>query len=231
MTTAPRETTSDLRHRMREDILSGRLTPGERLKFETLRDTYGASMGSLRETLTQIASEGLVIAEANRGFNVAPVSVSDLLDITELRVDLECKALISSIQDGGDEWEARIIAAFHLMQKLEPSLRKGADPEPGLWTSRHREFHEALVSACASPWVLRFRQMLFDQARRYRSLSMKHSNTPGRIEQHKALMDAVLSRDTEKACTIAESHIRDTAKNILQSMSSFQEETIKQTRA
>lgn len=230
MSTAPREIASDLRDRMREDILSGRLVPGERLKFETLRDTYGASMGSLRETLTQLAGEGLVVAETNRGFCVAPVSVSDLLDITELRVDLECKALISAMQDGGDEWEARIIAAFHLMQKLEPSLRKGAGHEPDLWTARHREFHEALVSACNSAWVLRFRQTLFDQARRYRSLSMKHSSTPGRMEQHQALMEAVLSRNTEKACAIAESHIRDTAKNILQSMPGYQPEPVKAPR-
>lgn len=209
----------DVRERLREDILTCTLAPGQRLKFDPLRGCYDASVGTLREALSQLVSEGLVVAEANRGFNVAPVSVADLLDITELRIDLECKAMTASIQDGDDEWEARVLAAFHLLQKLEGDMQR--DREQPLWAARHQRFHEALVSACASPWLLRFRQMLFDQARRYRGLSMKHSANPGRMDQHRQLMEAALRRDVAAACALAEAHIRDTAKTILDSLPGY----------
>jgi GntR family carbon starvation induced transcriptional regulator len=211
----------DAKERLREDILTCQLQPGQWLKIEELRARYDVSVGTLREALTQLASEGLVLAEANRGFAVAPVSVADLLDITELRIDLECKALAASIQEGDDEWEARILSAFHLLQKLDAELQGDHDGEPKLWAERHRRFHEALVSACPSQWVLRFRQTLFDQARRYRGLSMKHSATPGRMDQHRRLMEAALARDQATVCALAETHIRDTAKTILDSLPGY----------
>lgn len=211
----------DLRERLREDILAGTLAPGLRLKFDALRSRYEASVGTLREALSQLVSEGLVLVEVNRGFTVAPVSVADLLDITELRVDLECKALTAAMQEGDDEWEARVLASFHLLQKLEGPMQKDPAAERAKWSERHRRFHDALVSACPSTWLLRFRQTLFDQARRYRALSMKHSSTPGRMEQHRQLMEAVVRRDVAAACALAEAHIRDTAKNILDSLPGY----------
>ena len=211
----------DVRETMREDILGCALKPGQRLKIEDLRKRYDASVGTLREALVQLVSEGLVQAEANRGFAVAPVSVADLLDITELRVDLECKALGAAMQEGDDEWEARIIGAFHVMRKMEPSLRGPALADAQRmreWAERHKRFHDAMVSACPSAWVLRFRQTLFDQARRYRALSMQHSSVPGRLDQHQALMDAVIARDSARAFELAEAHIRDTTRNVLEQL-------------
>lgn len=220
--TPPAKPSVDVREGLREDILSCRLMPGTRLKFGDLQTRYGASIATLREALTELAADGLVHAETNRGFTVAPVSIADLLDITELRVDLEIKALTSSIQRGGDDWETAVLGAFHLLQKMENDVRRARDAEMTVWADRHRRFHDALVSACASPWVLRFRKTLYNQARRYRALSMKHSATPGRIDQHRQLMEATLSRNVEAACSLAEAHIRDTAKNILESMPGFQ---------
>lgn len=213
---------ADLCGRVREDILSCRLQPGQRLKIEELRLTYEVSTGTMREALSQLSSEGIVSAEPNRGFAVMPVSVFDLLDITEMRVDLECKALTAAIEAGDDEWEAEIIAAYHLLQKLEPELRVRKHSEWREWSERHRRFHDALVAACPSPWLLRFRRTLFDQARRYRGLSMKQSGTPGRLVQHRKIMDAALARDVPAACALVEAHIRDTSKNILESLKAGQ---------
>ena len=65
---------SDIAHRMRSEIVTCRLKPGEVLKFDTLRLAYGASFTTLREALTCLAAEGLVVAEEQRGFKVAPVT-------------------------------------------------------------------------------------------------------------------------------------------------------------
>ena len=88
----------DVLRQIRDDIVSGVFEPNDRLKFEDLRDRYRASIGTLREALLHLFSEGFVRSESNRGFTVAPVSAADLMDITELRVQFEKQALEDSIQ-------------------------------------------------------------------------------------------------------------------------------------
>jgi DNA-binding GntR family transcriptional regulator len=62
--------------------------------------------------------------------------------------------------------------------------------------------------------LLRFRQVLFVQSQRYRALSMMQSLRPGRVDDHRALMDLVLSRDVPRATAALEEHIRHTAENV-----------------
>ena len=207
-------TAVDLRAMLRKDIVSCELAPGQRLKFEELRTRYDAGIGSLREALMQLVADGLVVAESNRGFCVAPVTIADLEDITELRVDIERKALTQSIQRGGDSWEAGIVAALHMLAKLEPEVSQTRSRNREVWEERHHCFHDALVAACPSPWLLRFRQVLFVQSQRYRALSMLQSQKPGRVDDHRTLVELTLARDVPRATAAMESHIRRTAENV-----------------
>ncbi|MGO7668283.1 GntR family transcriptional regulator, partial [Rhizobium ruizarguesonis] len=61
---------------MRADIIFGRLAPGQKLKLESLKEYYETSISTLREVLNRLSSEGLVVAEGQKGFEVSPVSVS-----------------------------------------------------------------------------------------------------------------------------------------------------------
>jgi GntR family carbon starvation induced transcriptional regulator len=206
---------------MREDIVHCVLQPGERMRFEYLRKRYTSSIGTLREALSVLVGDGLVNLEGGRGFSVAPVSREDLLDIVEMRVDLETRALRESIRDGDDAWEGRVLTAFHLLSKVEQSTAlRPKLPQP-VWNSRHRDFHEALVSACRSPRVMQFRRMLFDQAHRYRRLNMAFRQAPKQVGEHKLLMQATLERDAKSACLHMESHIRSTARNIIACVPGF----------
>jgi DNA-binding GntR family transcriptional regulator len=58
-----------------------------------LRQRYDTSVGTLREALSHLVSEGLARTEAGRGFSVAPISLADFLDLSELRVYLETRTL------------------------------------------------------------------------------------------------------------------------------------------
>ena len=204
----------DILRSIREDIVSGLFKPNERLKFDDLRDRYGASMGTLRESLLHLLSEGFVRCEANRGFTVAPVSVADLMDITRLRIQFERQALEEAIRHGDDHWEAEIVTALHLLQKLiAESETPTRTPE---WPARHRRFHQALVAACRSPWLLHFRATLFDQAERYRSLGRLYRRSPRDVgAEHQALGDAVLARSVARACDLGEKHILSTVENVV----------------
>ena len=77
---------------LRDDIIEGRLAPGEKLRVEHLRRHYAVGAGTLREAITRLVSDALVEAEGQRGFRVAPVALDDLEDLTRLRLHIEIEA-------------------------------------------------------------------------------------------------------------------------------------------
>lgn len=225
-TTAPQDIAGqdtasfEVYRQLRSDIINCVLMPDERLRFEALRSRYGVGISTLREALSHLVSDGLVQTEAGRGFRVAPVSVEDLMDITEWRVEFEVRAITQSIQFGDDAWEAEVVTSFHLFSLLEMPARQAPAELLREWGERHRRFHDSLVSACRSPWLLHFRSVLFDQARRYQVLSM--SSREARVvrkDEHPLLMKAVLERNVERSAQLVEQHIRRTTDFVLREMS------------
>jgi GntR family transcriptional regulator, carbon starvation induced regulator len=216
-TTAPQDVsgedaaTFDVLRRMREDILCCALKPDQRLRFGELRQRYGTSVGTLREALSHLVSEGLARTEAGRGFSVAPVSLADFLDLSELRIYLETRTLADAIRHGTDAWEAEIVSSYFLLSKLAPPRQDDPAGVKREWGKRHKRFHDSLVATCTSPWSLHFRSELFDQARRYHWLTMIHARSRRRNE-HLELRDAVLARDVDLACRLIEKHIRTTVQ-------------------
>src|SRR5882757_5443227 len=126
--------------KLRWDILGGAFEPDSKLRFALLQERYGVGIGTIREGLSHLVSEGLVQVEAGRGYRVAPVSRPDLLDISELRVDFEKKALADAIANGDDDWEVRIVAAFHLLDKLEAIPIAERLRDVSRWSIVHRDF-------------------------------------------------------------------------------------------
>ena len=207
---------ADIAHRMREEIITCRLRPGEALKFEGLRSSFGASFTTLREALTALVADGLVVAESQRGFHVAPTTVADLVDITNSRVLVEVEALRKAVALGGDDWEIAAMSTLHRLGKIEERLA-GSPAEDPQWRMAHSQFHHALVSACASPTLLNIRAALFDRSERYRSLSAAfRPRSRDKFGEHKAIMLAAIGRNTNLAMELIEKHIRDTAENVLQ---------------
>ncbi|TAK98321.1 MAG: FCD domain-containing protein [Rhodospirillaceae bacterium] len=212
---------ADVLYRLRNDIVSCVLKPGDRLRFEALRDIYGVSFSTLREALARLSSERLVVAEGHRGFIVAPITRADLLDLTEARILVERECLARSIQNGDSAWEAEILSSFHRLDRLEMRMTDnfGVSPE---WDLRHHEFHDSLVARAGSPILDEIRQSLFERARRYRRLSSITRKTPrAKSNEHRTLMEAVLASDIPRAQNLMEQHIRTTANNLLASVSDF----------
>jgi len=201
--------TFDVLRKMREDILCCVLKPDQKLGFGELRRRYDASVGTLREALSHLVSEGLARTATGRGFRVAPISLDDFLDLSELRVYLETKTLADAIRNGTDGWEAEIVSSYFLLSKLSRPQPDDPVSVKQEWAKRHKRFHAALVATCRSPWSLHFRSELFDQARRYHWLTMIHASSR-RKNEHLAIRDAVLARDVELACSLTEQHIRAT---------------------
>jgi GntR family carbon starvation induced transcriptional regulator len=109
-------------HRIRSDIIFGVLTPSGRLKLDSMKEDYGVSVSTLREILNRLASEGFVVAEGQRGFEVAPVSIQNLRELAQLRILLEHHAMTESFRAGDMEWEGRSRTSQALRQRIPSSL-------------------------------------------------------------------------------------------------------------
>ena len=111
---------------LRSDIVNGSLKPGARLRFIELQARYGIGTSPIREALSRLAADRLVIQEVNRGFSVPPLSLEDFADITELRLTLERGAIRASIARGDEAWEEELVLAHHRLRRLG---RPESDPE------------------------------------------------------------------------------------------------------
>lgn len=192
------------------DIINGKHAPGDKLRLEKLGALYAVSVGTVREALSLLVSDGLVVPEAQRGFRVAPMSVEDFHDLARMRVMLECSALRDSMREGNDDWEGRVVDAFHRLSLAEQRLQSDRDGEFNNWEDRNRLFHEALVSGCVSKWTLRFREILYRHGERYRRLTVFSRADPGRFShaEHEEIFRLVLARDVDAAVAALAAHIQ-----------------------
>jgi len=192
--------------RIKRDIIFGRLAPGAKLKLDQLKTRYEASVPTLREMLNRLASEGFVAAAEQRGFFVTPVSEDDLIEIANLRILLETSALKTSIENGDADWEGELVAAHHKLHLMERRVLEG-DTEIETWKRYDWEFHQALIKACNSRNLLTLHAIIFDKYLRYQMLVMTNRGEEA-VGEHKAMFEAALARDIDRAQNALEQHIR-----------------------
>lgn len=194
--------------KIKHDIIFGVLTPGSKLKLDSLKDRYSASLSTLRETLNRLSSEGFVESPEQRGFFVKPVSREDLIEVAELRVLLECHAIEKSVVNGDTNWEGNLVAAHHKLHLLEKRMLSGDYSERELWKRYDWEFHLALIEACNSMNLLTLHSILYDKYLRYQMLMLSYRGESA-VEEHRAIFNAALERDAESAKRYLEDHIRN----------------------
>jgi DNA-binding GntR family transcriptional regulator len=200
--------------RIRTDILFGRLLPGQKLKLDRMRETYGASISTLREMLNRLSSEGLITAEGLRGFEVTPISAVDLQEVAAMRLLLEGHALRASFENGDLEWEGRVVAGHHKLSLLEKRMAAGDRSQTELWKRYDREFHRALISACDSNALLETHASIYDKYLRYQIVAVVFRGEIA-AREHRELADAALKRDWLTAQAILVRHVEDCVADTL----------------
>ena len=191
---------------IKRDIIFGDLAPASKLKLETLRKNYNASMSTLRETLNRLASEGFVDALDQRGFFVTPVSKEDLMEVANLRVLLECHALKLSINNGDTDWEGNLVSAHHKLSSMEQKMLSGDDSQKEDWKRYDWEFHLALIEACGSRNLISLHSVLYDKYLRYQMFMLTHRGQEA-ADEHKKMLEAALDRNVEAATKTLTVHI------------------------
>ena len=207
----PRTLTSAVLERLRADILSTKLVPGQKLHIAGLAKQFSVSLAAVREALSRLVADGLVQASDQRGFRVSPVSSADLEDVTYTRIDIEGLALRRSIARGDQAWLSSVEKTFAALCAVPQ--RDPDDPmkHNEVWIVRHRVFHRALVDACGSQWLLGFRDVLNEQSERYRRLSIRETGqSRDALAEHAAIVQAVLRRDADAAVAALTNHFLTT---------------------
>lgn len=206
--------TAEVYGALREELLNGVHRPGTKLTIDNLTERFLVSAGAVREALARLTSDRLVVALPQRGFVVAMVSSKDLLDLTEVRIDIERKCLVSSIANGSVDWEARLVASWHRLSKIGATPEGRTHPD---WARLHGQFHDDLVSACDNAWWLRLRSELYIQAERYRRMALPRAQAMRDVEaEHRTIIDYTLARDADRAAAALAEHLQRTTRSLLE---------------
>lgn len=192
---------------LHKELLSGRMTPGEKLRLLELSAQFEVSQSVTREALIRLAEQGLVVANPQRGFRVRDLSIQDIEALTEARVQIELVALELAIERGDIHWETSVVAGHHLLEKTPVVSDDGRFNEE--WTQRHRAFHRALLSGCGNPHLDAVAGELRDCAELYRRWYWALTDENDRVfaTEHRLLMELALAREINSAQSLLRTHI------------------------
>lgn len=189
---------------LRERIFRGELAGGLPLRQEQIAEEFGVSRIPVREALSRLEAEGLVVRSHNRGCAVAQLSFDDLLESVEIRKAIECAALRLAVP----KMKPRDIArAEEVLARYVRATR------PDEWTELNLEFHLTLYRPCGMPRMLRMIEELVRGTDRY--LRVYISSVAGRdvpIEEHRGILRAAKEGDARRAVRLLEAHIERTRR-------------------
>lgn len=191
-----------VRDRLREDILAGRLEPGTELSEVALARDFGISRGPLREALGRLASEGLVTVTPRRGAVVTQLSRQEFIDAYQVREALETLAVRLAVPLISDAEVA------HLRELCELMARAARENQVRLFFDTNNSFHEALVRGSRNQKLHEVHRMLVGQMVPYlpRSLELR-GNLQQSVAEHEAILAAIEARDADRAAELLAEHI------------------------
>jgi DNA-binding GntR family transcriptional regulator len=188
---------------IRDAIVRGEFVPQQRLVEVDLSERFEASRGTVRLALLELANEGLVEREQHRGARVREVSLAEAIEITEVRLVLEglCAAKAAERIDSAQRRELREIGRAMAKAVTGGDVVRYSDLNHVL----HRRIREVGGQAAASMVLERLRAQ---SVRHQFRLAMQPGRPAASLPEHKAIIEAVCSRDPEAAERAMRSHLR-----------------------
>lgn len=191
--------------RVREQILTGDLAPGQSIDQEALAERLGLSTTPVREALRRLASERLVVIRAHRDTVVAPVSLDMLEDVYTVRLELDPLAAALAAANATERHRAVIAELRH--------ATPDGDPANHLRLNRH--LHRSIYSACGNSVLVHLLDRLWDASDRYRLILVMDAVVSRSADiEHDEIAQAVLDRRPERASRLMRQHVADSLDGI-----------------
>ncbi|MCV6824829.1 MULTISPECIES: GntR family transcriptional regulator [Halocynthiibacter] len=190
---------------LRQLLLTGGLAPGEKLKIDRLRDVLDMGASPIREALSLLVSDQLVVRHEQRGFQAAEISRENFDEILNLRSTLESKALRQSMEQTTPEWVEELVLIHHRMSRMRAVGTEEFEFE-------HKNFHMGLIGNCNSPLMMRICNQLYDLNIRYRYIAARSDSYKGRNvdAEHQQILDSVIAENTDEAVRLLLLHYEKT---------------------
>jgi DNA-binding GntR family transcriptional regulator len=210
----------DLAYRaLRDAILSGEFVPNSRLNQDDLAKRLGVSRAPIRDALNRLEAEGLVRTLGRTGgVVVAETSEQEMADIYELRAIVDCATVRLACERVGEELLARLRGV------VEETEQATEAKDLQRIVQAHAAFHEVLYTASGNAELIRVARNLWDRSYRFRVMALSNEENARRgLEQHRAILAALETRDAERAVAMAEEHDRSSIRHLRSRMASAEE--------
>ncbi|WP_150910657.1 GntR family transcriptional regulator [Marinobacter halotolerans] len=197
-----RSNTQRLKDSLEDDIINGRLSPGERLDPEELAERFQVSRTPIREAIHQLTASGLVTVVPKKGTFVAKVGVEQLIEMFEVMAELEgmCGRL----------------AARRITQKeldgLSESLHRceqvASTGDPDEYYYENEDFHQRIYRASHNGYLVREANQLKQRLKPYRRLQLQVRNrVSNSLNEHRAIHAAIKAGDAAAAEDAMRQHV------------------------
>lgn len=198
---------------LREAILKGDLTPGERLMEKQLAEKMGVSRTPIREAIRKLELEGLVVMVPRKGAQVAEITEKDVKDVLEVRAALDELAVKLACYKITDE---DIEALKEAMKDFDEARETG---DVDRLVEVDIRFHDIIHKCTDNEKLEHIVNNLREQMFRYRLAYLRDERYHEVItDEHREIAEALVNKDVEKACSIATQHIRNQEQAVIQMM-------------
>ncbi|MGY3691709.1 DNA-binding GntR family transcriptional regulator [Bradyrhizobium sp. USDA 3240] len=201
--------------RLREGILTGVFPPGVVLRQEELAQRLGASRVPLREAMTRLEVEGLVVLRPRRGYAVLSLDRSEIQEIFELRAAVEEHLAGVAAKTRTDEDVLAVSQALARMERISARSPSRTDK----WLDANSEFHTLLLSSAHRRHASRFASMLRDQVEPYIRVEINLTKDVDEAEiEHRAMFDALQAGDAARLRKLCRQHCENTATRLIRAI-------------
>jgi DNA-binding GntR family transcriptional regulator len=195
-------------HNLRERIRTGELKPGQRLRVTALRDELVMSPTPIREALRLLQADGLVTYQPHHGITVAGLSPETTSELSLLRCTLESLATELGVAKLGERGLKELTRTHEkLLHAVESGHGTGINELNSAW---HWQIYDAAESTHLGEFVRR----LWDRYP-WRTMWVLPGRAQKSIEEHAAVMDAILAGDAPEAALRMRAHIVSGERSLL----------------
>lgn len=192
--------------RLRDEIRSGALEPGSRLRQVEVARRFAVSTTPVREAFAALEREGMLVSSAQRGVVVFRPSSEDLRELYEIRIPLEALATEKAVPrlDAED-----LQALSALLSQMDGTADRHAYQE------LNRAFHARIYAAAGRPRLQRMIMDLRDTSTAYLRLYINLAPTAAdTYREHDAIFEAISARAPKRAATAMTAHLQRTVDHV-----------------
>lgn len=196
-------------------ILRGELKPRERLAEADLSRRLGVSRTPLREALTWLERDGLVVGKPHLGYVVIDLDADAILDILDVREVLDAHAAAEAVRRASDRDLARLRSVMARIERLNGrEQRKVKDIAEELELGL--KIHEVIAEATGNRYLVETLARTYERLQLAIWLEILWIDAWDlTVEEHRSIVDAVCRRDEAAAVEAARTHVRRSRENIL----------------